>query len=163
MADAPSGGSWGTFEIILGLVLVIALLSHLSKNNQIPTIAPANTNSSIAAPDTSTARCGLSITTPLSKQKVADSIHLSGSVNGCNWRPSGSVALYAQVINSAGVPLSEFVAVPDTGRDLINTAFDTNITITGNPTPGTGYLILIPATQTEKSITVRIPITFVRN
>ncbi|MBP6857639.1 MAG: hypothetical protein KBC11_00360 [Candidatus Pacebacteria bacterium] len=164
MADAPSGGSgWGTFEIILGLLLAIALLSNIGNKGEVykPLEVKDTLKQKVVEDDTSN-RCGLSVTAPLSLQKVSNSIRLSGSVNGCNWKPDGNTALFAQVVDKSGKPVSEFITVESNGSSILNTAFDTNINITGNPS-GVGYLILIPATKQEKSITVRIPLTFVRN
>ncbi len=166
MADAPSGGgsSWGAFEVILALLLGVALLSNIGgKNNTKPTTTDSPKKETVSKVDDSANRCGLAVTAPLSLQKVSGSVRLSGVITGCNWKPDGATALFAQVINGAGVPLSDFVSVQRNDSDIINTAFDTTIVITGNPS-GTGYLILIPATPVaEKSITVRIPLKFVRN
>lgn len=165
MADAPSGGGWGTFEIILGLLLAIALLSNIGNKGKIYKpleVSDTPKEETISNLDDSSNRCGLSIVAPLSLQKVSNSIRLAGSVNGCNWKPDGNVALFAQVIDKSGRPVSEFVTVESNGSDIFNTAFDTNINIDGNPS-GVGYLILVPAKQQSKSITVRIPLTFVRN
>lgn len=166
MADAPSGGgsSWGAFEVILALLLGVALLSNIGgKNTTKTTTVDSPKKETVSKVDDSANRCGLAVTAPLSLQKVSGSVRLSGVITGCNWKPDGTTALFAQVINGAGVPLSEFVSVQSNETDIINTAFDTTIAITGNPS-GTGYLILIPATPVaEKSITVRIPLKFVRN
>ena len=167
MADAPSSGGgsgWGAFEVVLALILAIGLLSNLNgnKNKTVLNVTPPKTT--ISPIDTSANRCGLSITSPLSLEKVSNSVRISGSVNGCNWNPSGNTALFAQVITGGGVPVSDFITVTNNGANFLNTSFDTTIAINGNPNPGTGYLILIPATQTtEKQITVRIPVRFVRN
>lgn len=169
MADAPSSGggsSWGAFEVILALLLAVALLSNIGNNTTKDSTKPTTTTpkkTTVSKIDDSANRCGLAVTAPLSLQKVSGSVRLSGVITGCNWKPSENTALFAQVINGAGVPVSEFIAVQNNNTDLINTAFDTNIEITGNQT-GTGYLILIPATPVaDKSITVRIPLQFVRN
>ncbi len=166
MADAPSGGgsNWGAFEVILALLLGVALLSNIGGKNTPKTATDTTAKKeSVSKLDDSANRCGLAITAPLSLQKVSGSVRLSGVTTGCNWKPDGTTALFAQVINGAGVPVSEFVSVQNNGTNSINTAFDTTITITGNPS-GTGYLILIPATPVvEKAITVRIPLQFVRN
>ena len=167
MADAPSGGgsSWGAFEVILGLVLAIGLLSSISNKGKITPVVSTDVpeKATIASIDTSTDRCGLAITAPLSLERVSESVRLAGLLSGCNWKPDGTTALFAQVINAGGVPLSDFVPVQDLGTDFLHTSFDTVITIDGNPT-GTGYLILIPATQQEqtRSISVRIPLRFIR-
>jgi hypothetical protein len=166
MADAPSGGgsSWGAFEVILALLLGIALLSAISnKGVATPPFKETTKKETISKVDDSANRCGLSISAPLSMQKTYGSVRLSGLTSGCNWPLEGTTALFAQVINGAGVPVSDFITVQKNDSDILNNAFDTTIQINGNPT-GTGYLILIPAKQQEgKSITVRIPLQFVRN
>lgn len=166
MADAPSSGgsSWGPFEVILALVLGIGLLSAISNKGQVtPLIKDTPKKETVSKLDDSANRCGLSVSLPLSSQKVSGSVRLSGLVSGCNWVADGTTALFAQVINGAGMPVSDFVTVSNNGSDFIHTAFDTVININGNPS-GTGYLILIPAKQKEgKSISVRIPLQFVRN
>ncbi|MCC7436596.1 hypothetical protein IT402_01830 [Candidatus Nomurabacteria bacterium] len=164
MADAPSGGGWGTFEIILGLLLAIALLSNIGNKGKIykPLEVSDTPKETISNLDDSSNRCGLSVVAPLSLQKVSGGVRLAGSVNGCNWKPDGNTALFAQLVDKSGRPVSEFTRVESNGSDIFNTAFDTSININGNPS-GVGYLILVPAKQEGKSITVRIPLTFVRN
>ncbi len=168
MADAPKdgggGSSWGPFEVVLVLILVIGILSNIGNKGKVVPVETEPKKVTLAPIDDSANRCGLSVTTPMSLQKTYGSVRLAGSVNGCNWRSEGNTAIFAQVINGAGVPISDFIAVPNNGGDFINTAFDTEIFINGNPS-GTGYLILIPAIQQnpEKPITVRIPLKFVRN
>lgn len=165
MADAPKEGSsnWSPFEMVLGILLVIALLSNITGKST-PTVQKSSEN--IPQMDSSTNRCGLSVTSPTSLTRISiyeGSVHLSGSVNGCNWKPSGNTALFAQIISGTGIPVSDFVAVQNSGGDFINTAFNTSISLTGTPAVGTGYLILIPAVQDpNKPITVRIPLKFVR-
>ncbi len=169
MADAPSGGgsNWGAFEVILGLLLVIGLLSSIANKGKIVPITSVSTpeKNPITKIDTSTDRCGLSISTPLSLERISSGgVHLSGLTTGCNWKSDGTTVLFAQVITAAGVPISDFISVQDTGADFLDTAFDTTIAIRSTFT-GSGYLILIPAVQPEdgKSISVRIPLRFVRN
>ncbi len=166
MADAPSGGgtNWGPFEVVLVLLLVIAILSNLGTSKKTPEVVTPVKKTVIAPLDDSSNRCGLSIKAPLSAQKVNTSVRLIGSINGCNWKPDGETALFAQVINGAGVPVSDFTPVLNNGGDFINTAFDTTIYLTGAQPSGTGYLLLIPAIQqSNKTITVRIPIRFTAN
>jgi hypothetical protein len=166
MADAPSGGGsgWGAFEVILALLLGIALLSAISNNGvATPPFKDTPKKETISKVDDSANRCGLSVSAPLSMQKTYGSVRLSGLTSGCNWPLNETTVLFAQVINGAGMPVSDFITVQKNDSDIINNAFDTTIQINGNPT-GTGYLILIPAKQQEgKSITVRIPLQFVRN
>lgn len=165
MADAPApkSSSWGAFEVILGLLLAVGLISTIQGKPISSTTKEQKPKENISLPDDSVNRCGLSITAPLSLQNVSGSVRLSGSVNGCNWKPDGNKVLFAQIINGGGVPVSDFVTVMGNGTNFLTAAFDTNIYINGNPT-GTGYLILIPATPVvDKSIAVRIPLRFVRN
>lgn len=165
MADAPAPktSSWGAFEVILGLLLAIGLISSIQGKPISSTVNEKKAKEVVSPLDDSVNRCGLSITAPLSLQNVSGVVRLSGSVNGCNWKPDGNKVLFAQVINGAGVPVSDFVTVMGNGTNFLTAAFDTTIYINGNPT-GTGYLILIPATPVvERSIAVRIPLRFVRN
>ncbi len=165
MADAPAPkeSSWGAFEIILGIILLVGLLSKIEGkpiNSETP---EKQSKETISFQEDPNARCGLSIIEPLSLQKVTGLVRLSGSVNGCNWKPNGNKLLFAQVISGAGVPVSDFVTVIGNGSNFLTEAFDTTIVINGNP-KGTGYLMLIPATPVvEKSYTVRIPLRFVQN
>jgi hypothetical protein len=165
MADAPSGGgsSWGAFEVILGILLAIALLSNIGNKGKFQPLF-SETPTKEVSPEQLTAnnKCGLSIIGPTAFQKVSNTIRLSGSINGCNWKPDGSTALFVQVINAGGAPISEFVAVPSSTTENITTNFDTNITLNAEPS-STGFIILLPAYKTDKSITVRIPLKFVRN
>jgi hypothetical protein len=163
MADAPSGGSnWGTFEVILGLLLAIGLLSNISGKPITPVTETRKTQEVNKVSD-SEKSCGLSITSPLSLQKVSVSFRLSGSVNGCSWKADGRTALFAQVVNASGKPISNFVRVESVGDNFLNTNFDTEIFL-NESAKGTGYVILIPAIQNpDKPITVRIPLTFVTN
>lgn len=167
MADAPSGGgsSWGPFEILLLVLLGIGLLSALAnKGKGTPVFdlgeGKKTTDTSVQV-DTSTNACGLAIVTPLSLARVSTEVHLSGYVNGCNWTPKDGVALYAQVINASGMPVSDYTPVLDTQTDILYTAFDTTLFITTVST-GSGYILLTPATPTAKPISIRIPLQFVR-
>jgi hypothetical protein len=165
MADAPSSGGshWGPFEILLVVLLSIGLLSALTNKGKGTPVFDLGEgkDTTTTREDTSTNSCGLAIVTPLSLARISTEIHLSGYVHGCNWTPKDGIALYAQVINASGMPVSDYVAVPDAQTDILYTAFDTTIQIT-QETTGSGYLILIPATPTTKSISVRIPLQFVR-
>lgn len=167
MADAPSGGSsWGPFEIILGLLLAIGLLSNISGKPITPVTETKEKKSTEQVSNINNSpskTCGLSVTEPISMQNVSTSVRLSGSVNGCSWKNDGSKALYAQVINGAGVPVSDFVTVESDPNDILKTSFSKDIVIT-TPATGTGYLLLVPAiSDPANPITVRIPIKFVRN
>jgi hypothetical protein len=166
MADAPAGGSsWGPFEVVLVLLLVIAIFSNLGSNKTksvLPITEPKKVT--IKPVNTTGNTCGLSITAPLSLEKVHGSVRLSGSVNGCKWNPDGDTALFAQIINGSGVPVSDFITVTNNNSNFLNTSFDTTIYLNGNQVSGTGYLILIPAIQQGGDpITVRVPLRFVQN
>jgi hypothetical protein len=164
MADAPSGGGngWGAFEVILALILGTGLVSTIFNKGKITPVIQTTPQDSVTVSDTSANSCGLSLTAPLSMQKVSTEVRVSGSTQGCNWNPDGTTLLFAQVVNSKGAPVSNFTTiqrVSDSG--FLYDSFDTTIAINGAPT-GTGYLILMPAKQLEKPITVRIPLSFVR-
>ncbi len=165
MADAPSGGSsWGAFEVVLVCLLVIAILSNIGKGGGMSqTSFGGGGNTSTTEPlNSSDDSCGISVTNPLSFTKVSNSVRISGLLTGCNWNASGPVALYAQVVDGKGKPLSEYTPVTNDNRDLINVSFDTSIFLYRQAT-GSGYLILIPATPLSgKSISYRIPLTFIQ-
>lgn len=168
MADAPSSGGsdWGVFEIALGVLLLIALLSNIGNKGKPykPLEITEEKTTEIAPIDDSANRCGLSIKTPLSFEKVSTAVHVSGLVSGCNWEPDGQTALFAQVINGGGVPISDFVAIQNNNTDVINVSFDTAVVLNSTAKSGTAYLLLMPAKKVvDKNITVRIPIKIVRN
>jgi hypothetical protein len=166
MADDKGGGggsSWGALEIGLVLVLVIGFLTQL-QNGFKPsgTIEPAKKQEVVSAPlnqDT----CGLTINRPHSLEKVTTFVTLSGSVDGCQWRPTDRVALYAQVIDSYGRPVSEYTTVPALERQYDEAVFNASIYLNTQPTTTKGFVILAPAqTITQQTPNYRIPITFSR-
>lgn len=152
---------WGPLEIILGLVLIVGILNSIGHKSTSPFVAPQSSKevSTLSEKDK---RCGLSISAPLSLERVSTTVRLEGAVSGCRWTPSGETALYAQVITGAGVPVSEFTAIPITTSDPVRATFSTTIAIPRNPAKGTGYLILIPAVSEKEALSVRIPVRFVR-
>lgn len=152
---------WGPLEIILGLVLIVGILNSLGHKNTSPFIAPQSSKEVSTLSDKDK-RCGLSVSAPISLERVSTSVRLEGAVSGCRWSPSGETALFAQVITGAGVPVSEFVAVPVATTDPLRATFSTTIDIGRNPAKGTGYLILIPAVSEKEALSVRIPVRFVR-
>jgi hypothetical protein len=165
MADAPSGGgsSWSTFEIILGIMILIGLASNIGSRGKFqPVFSETPTKEAVAVDNTAVKKCGLSIVSPVSSQKVSESVRVSGSINGCNWKPDGNTALFAQVIDAQGAPISEFVPVQSTTTESITTNFDTTVSL-NKTSSTTGFLILLPAIKTDNSITVRIPLKFIRN
>ncbi|MEK7228193.1 MAG: hypothetical protein AAB681_02460, partial [Patescibacteria group bacterium] len=91
MADAPAPKSsgWGAFEVILGLLLAVGLISSIQGKPIAKEVETKKPKETVSLPDDSVNRCGLSITAPLSLQNVSGSVRLSGSVNGCNWKPDG--------------------------------------------------------------------------
>jgi hypothetical protein len=84
-------------------------------------------------------------------------------VGTCNWLALDGTALYAQVIDSKGIPISSYTTVP-AGTLAVDgsTPFVASIPFTTQPMTSKGYLILIPATQIDSTSTVRIPLTFKR-
>lgn len=163
MADAaPSGGSsWGPFEIIIALVLAMGVLNAISGKNIVSDVNP-NSSKEITVLSEKDKRCGLSIISPVSLEKVSNSIRLEGSVSGCRWNSSNDVALYAQVITGGGVPVSDYIAVVINNTDDIKKTFNMAISLNDTSRSGTGYVLLIPAVSEKEAISVRIPIQFVR-
>lgn len=162
MADAPSGGKWEPFEIAVVVILLGGLLMRLTG-----TLPKTNTPSSESSTTTTTQTqageqhtCGLSIARPHSLEKVTSSVTLNGNLTGCNWYPKDGIALYAQVVDARGTPVSDYTAVA--ASDLSDTpSFMTMLPITGTPKKGTGYVILVAAKNTQaRTITARIPIKF---
>ena len=162
MADDKGGGGggsgWGTFEIVLGILLAIGLLDRLtsvkSGVNSSPTATPAATETA--------STCGLTLETPRATEKVRTSVVLKGSVGTCDWKATEKVALYAQLVDSKGKVVSKYLAIPpqDTYSDIVT--FSSTITLTSTPASGTGYLILVPAVSTgnSKTVSARIPLSF---
>ncbi len=155
--------NWGPLEIILVLVLALAVLGAIGNKDNKQALAPNIENQSLSSLSEKDKRCGLTLTTPKSLERVSTNIHVSGSVSGCKWKVDGETALYAQVVNGGGAPVSAFTTVPVTETTTTRSTFDTVITLDpSTPSSGTGYLILIPAVADSDAITVRIPVRFVQ-
>lgn len=153
--------SWGPLEIILVLVLALAVLGAIGNKDSKQAFAPNTDNQSISTLSEKEKRCGLTLTTPKSLERVSGVVQVSGSVSGCKWKVSGTTALYAQIVNGGGAPVSAFTPIPVVTTTAANATFDTAITLDANtPSSGTGYLILIPAIADKDAITVRIPVRF---
>lgn len=172
MADDKGGGggsSWEPFEIIIVILLIVALLSRLSGGTPVTTQEQQTPKPKVVTtPKPDPAMCGLTIARPHTLERVANFVTLIGSTQGCNW-PMGSdgVALYAQVIDARGMPVSAYTTVVPTTTDLptvggsTSVHFDTSIQFIDAPATATGYIILIPATNpSDQSLTIRIPIKF---
>ncbi len=163
MADDKGGSSktWEPFEVVLVLLLAIGLLSKIqTKTTGQTTTSSEKTKTTVVnkTPDTS---CGLTILHPHSLEKIHTEVPLSGSTVGCNWKSTDTIALYAQVIDANGKPVSDYVTVVPTEVVGDTTSFDTTIYLFDQPSSGKGYIILIPAVPSgDHSITYRIPVTF---
>ncbi len=175
MADDKGGGSggsaWSALEIGLVVLLLMGVVDHFSGNKlqSDDTASSSTTVSQQTQQETEDpqARCGLTLTRPLDGAKVGVPIELSGSVGSCNWRATSSVALYAQVIDSSGKSLTEYLTIPPSSAVTPETAevsFSERIALLSIPKTTKGYLILVPAVppETAVSLSVRIPITFVK-
>ncbi len=176
MADAPkapSGGGWEAIEIIVVIILVLGVLNHFGRNmsgtapvTTAPVIQKTSPSTTLVSSNTDS-NCGLLIVSPLPSTTITTSVSLKGEKTGCDWRPEGSIALYAQLVDSTGKPMAAYTTVPNemivptTGLSDGRATFATTIAVTGKPKKGTGYLILIsPQGTSDKPITHRIPITF---
>lgn len=151
-------GDWGPLEIVLVLVLAIGVLNAIGKNTSLLSVPQDNQTVGISEKD---ARCGLALSVPKQNEQITQSIRVAGSVNGCKWRIQDATALFAQVIDEEGAPLSDFVSVPIISTSGSKNTFDASISLLSTPETKTGTLILIPSVQTDESITVRIPLRFI--
>ncbi len=168
MADDKGGGGggseWGPLEIILVILLLIGLLDRISgkkweigKSNQKTTHTVAQTKP--------VSTCGLALSTPNANQKIRNNlITVSGFAGTCDWKATESVALYAQVVDGKGVPLTEYLTISRLSSTVKGKAyFDQTITLTRIPNTTTGYLILIPAVNSRSGShteSLRIPLVF---
>jgi|GEM_PF-2095955 len=163
MADAPStgGSSWGALEIILVAVLAIGFITQLQNGFK---GTPSTPKTPDIVTDSNEAPCGLVLARPHSLEKVTSFITLVGRVEGCQWQATEMVALYAQVIDSSGRVLSDYISVPPINPEFETAAFDMTITLTATPATTKGFLILVPAKNTaQQTENYRIPLTFTRN
>ncbi len=161
MADDKGGGgggsSWGTFEIVIGIVLLVGLLDRISA--RIPGIVSSGVSGSDTAVKSETL-CGLSIKTPIPSQKVGRDVVVSGSAGSCDWEIVNGIALFAQVVDSKGAPLSSYTPIRTRGED--DDSFYGTVAVTSIPKTTTGYLFLVPASQnsSDETVSTRIPIKF---
>lgn len=157
MADAPSGSGWTAFEIIIVLLLGIALLDRISGHPVTPIapIAPAS-----PTPSTQSPYCGLTLIAPKSHQSIGSSIDVIGDVHGCNWNPTDTTALTAQVIDANGVPVSDYIQIPITTRTTTTAHFASVIALTTIPATTTGSIILIPAAASAHHTQVQVSLYF---
>ncbi len=164
MAESSGGDSnWGVLEVSIVLILAITLLSNIGNKDKPYRPFEVNENQNQELVDSkNTNSCGLSISSPLSLQKVSTSVNLSGITSGCNWKNDGNTLLFAQIVNAGGVPISDYVSVQNISTNPTTNYFSTDIQIK-TPSSGTGYLILVPAIQTEKPVTVKIPLKLSKN
>lgn len=162
MADAPGGSSWGPLEIILALVLAVGLLTQIQNGFKTP-VATTPSKQTIETP-TDVQPCGLSINRPHSLEKVTTFVTLIGQTTGCEWRSTPTVALYAQIIDSYGRPLSAYTAVaPSTYTREEAASFAVSIPLTTTATTTKGYLLLVSAKNSaQRTVSYRVPLTFSR-
>lgn len=162
MADAAGGGgsSWSALEIIFVILLAIGFLTQLQNGFS---SQPKEASSPITTSTEQT--CGITISRPQVSQSVYSSIALTGEVFDCQWQPTESVALYAQVVDSTGRALSSYVAVsPIFFSQERRASFDTVITFSTPSKTSKGFLILVPAKNTgQQTMSYRIPLIFARN
>jgi hypothetical protein len=162
MADAKptGGGGFETFEIIVGIILLLAVINTLMGGNRSGTVSNPSTKTDTTT--NSTKNCGLSVTSPKSGSTIGTTFNLTGKTDGCNWASTSETALFVQVIDGKGKPVSEFIKIPplnfEENKPVI---FNSTIGINATPAKGTGYVILIPAQDNPNNpITYRIPVKF---
>jgi hypothetical protein len=160
--DGGGGWEWGALEIIIGLVLVIGLVDHLFGGGDMLSKQGALTTAPVVEQVEEGSTCGLSLIRPHANEKVANVILLAGSAGECDWKTTQTIALYAQVVDSKGKPVSGYMPIPPSGSSGSGVSFDSVVALTAKPAKGTGYLILLPAVQTTgaHTISTRIPLQF---
>ncbi len=162
--DKGGGGSsgWEPFEIIVVIILAVGLLSQITGKKITPIVSTEKTKTEeIDRPETTGSTCGLNISRPHPLENVANFVTLSGYTDGCDWASTETVAMYAQVIDIRGTPVSRYETVPVINKNDEGSFFNTTITLTASASKGIGYLILVPAKNlTDYTNTTRIPLTF---
>lgn len=161
MAEDKGGGGWEwtTLEIILGLLLAIALIDRIQgKNVASPT--PNNAVSDRGGDGGDSRLCGLFVNTPQPLENIHGYVRLTGNTDNCDWKITSQAALYAQIVDSRGKPVSAYTIVAPLDVTDGTASFSQYIPLTGAPAAGVGYLILIPATATAAPVSARIPIEF---
>ena len=161
MADAPSGGSaWTVLELILAILLILGVLDHLTGFISKPATSPTT-----KTPKVETVSCAPTLIQPYTNQRVTTTISIAGSYGVCKptqWAPQNTTALFAQVIDSSGLPISDYTAIPISTTDSsgkIN--FVGTITLNHPPVTSSGSIILVPANDPNQlHQTKRIPIKF---
>lgn len=167
MADDKGGGggsSWGAFEIILVIVLAVGFLTQFQNGFKSPSATPTTPKKETVAKIETKEPCGLTVARPHSLEKITSFVTLAGKVAGCEWHATETVALYAQLVDSYGRPVSAYTTVPSIRYVRDSAEFSTSIYLNTNPTTSTGFLLLIPTRNTgQQTATYRIPITFSRS
>ncbi len=165
MADAGGGSGWDAFEIALIVLLAAGILMRLTTGKALFEESAPSTSSqttTISAP-TPQDTCGLSVVSPRPLEKVHAFVTVTGATMSCQWPSTQTVALYAQVVDGKGVPVSAYTTIPPTDVQGETTTFNTTVVLTTVPKTKSGYLILIPAKATgPQTVTARIPLTFVK-
>lgn len=168
MADGGGATTWEPFEIAVVAILIAGILMRLdgtsvsTPSNNSATTPKSATISQTQPPVLNT--CGLSVSRPYTREKVSGAVLLVGQTTGCDWPVVDRVALYAQVIDAQGKPVSDYMSVPATVDASTTTVpFTFSIPLTITPQTSTGTLILISTKHAAGSaMTARIPITFVK-
>ncbi|HTH93236.1 MAG TPA: hypothetical protein VL576_02030 [Candidatus Paceibacterota bacterium] len=160
MADAPSGGSkLAGVEILLLVILGLGALAVLSGNPITP--VQQSTRRSTTTQQNTAPKCAITLSRPKSKERINGVVTLVGSVTPCtNTNPLATI-LTAQVVDRTGAPMSDLTRITMAASSDTTATFSGSLPITGNPVPGTGYIIVTGPVQYDgTSLTARTPITF---
>jgi len=165
MAEEKGGGGgseWTALEIVLVLILAIALIQQLSGKRLFPVVTENTSKQEETSYEYDSSNfCGLSVFRPKPMEKVTTFVTLAGETNGCNWPSTPQVALYAQVVDSKGKPVSGYLTIPPISYTEYNAEFSTIITLNSKPAKGIGYLILVPSKSSSAgTASARIPVQF---
>lgn len=171
-APQPSGifGGHDPIVIIVVVLLALTLLANLFPSQDTAGTSTQSNNAKDTVTETpAPSECGLAVFAPKGLQVITTTVPVSGTVGACQWLPVNGVALYAQVIDSAGKPLSDLRPIP-AGERVAGVSgstpdgiqeFNAVINLSMFPTTKTGFVVLThPDLARTPPKTVRIPIQF---
>ncbi len=160
MADAPAGGGnkLAGVEILLLVVLGLGALAVLS-GNPIKPVTPASpvaTHTKAPAP-----KCGIALARPQNNERISTIVTLVGTITPCDHAPLLDTVLTVQVVDKTGAPMSDLTRITMATATDRSASFSGSLPITGNPLPGTGYVIVTGPTRYDgSSLTARTAIKF---
>lgn len=144
-------------ELLLLVILGLGALAMLSGNPLTP-VQPA---APAPVAKTPAVQCGIVLTRPKTNERIVTTATVVGTITPCSNDPLLATILTAQVVDRTGAPMSDLARITMAAATSSSASFSGNLNITGNPAPGTGYLIVTgPVRYDGTSLTARTPIKF---